>query len=175
MTGGYLAAATVIAGGALEMHLKSYCDNHGLSVAGAGAISAYNGAVGQARKTTPGLYNANDGKLVESLGGQRNEAAHAPGSFARSKEEVGRTISGFASSSPGRRERTRRARTPSSVSAVCGSKGDFMALVPRLSRNAVEQIANILCDELSHASSTPCSGNSATSPSRAGIRAPAGP
>src|SRR5579864_3023107 len=38
----YLAASTVIAGGALESHLKHLCDRHGLSGSLRGSISAYN-------------------------------------------------------------------------------------------------------------------------------------
>ncbi len=70
-------------------------DRHAIPVVGEGSISKYNGAVGQARKANPILYNANDGKLVEGWGGFRNEAAHNPGSFARSKEDVRRLIEGI--------------------------------------------------------------------------------
>ena len=85
------AAATVIAGGALETLLRHYLDRHAIPIAGEGSISKYNSAVGQARKANPNLYNANDGTLVEGWGGYRNEAAHVPGasrtpgSFARTK------------------------------------------------------------------------------------------
>ncbi len=89
------AAATVIAGGALEAHLRHYVHRHAIPISGEGSISRYNGAVGQARKAKPNLYNANDGKLVEGWGGFRNEAAHQPGNLARSKEEVRRLIEGI--------------------------------------------------------------------------------
>ena len=92
---GHRAAATVIAGGALETHLRHYVDRHGILVAGEGSISKYNSTVGQARKANPNLFNANDGKLVEGWGGYRNEAAHDPGSFGRSKEDVKRLIEGI--------------------------------------------------------------------------------
>lgn len=89
------AAATVIAGGALESHLRHYLDKHSIPITGNGSISNYNAAVGKARKANPLLYSANDGKLVEAWGGYRNEAAHTPGEFARTKEDVKRMIEGI--------------------------------------------------------------------------------
>ncbi len=90
------AAGAVIAGGVLETHLKNYVDKHGLSFAGSGSISKYNSAVGQARKSNPGqLYSVNDGKLVEAWGGDRNDAAHEPSSFARTRADVKRMIEGI--------------------------------------------------------------------------------
>ncbi len=89
------AAAAVIAGGALETHLRYYVDKHSVAITGDGSISKYNSAVGQARKANPALYSANDGKLVESRGGLRNEAAHEPAKFNRSKDEIKRTIEGI--------------------------------------------------------------------------------
>jgi hypothetical protein len=95
LAGGYFAAAVVIAGGALETHLKCYCQKHSISIIGDGSISKYSGAVGQARKTTANLYDANDGKRVEAWGGTRNEAAHSPGAFKQTKEEILRYIEGI--------------------------------------------------------------------------------
>ena len=89
------AAATVIAGGSLETHLRHYVDKHGIPVVGDGSISKYNNAVGQARKDNPNLYSANDSKQVDAWGGYRNEAAHKPGEFNRSKEDVKRMIEGI--------------------------------------------------------------------------------
>jgi hypothetical protein len=89
------AAATVIAGGALETHLRHYLEKHDIQVDGDGSISKYNGAVGQARKVNQSLYSANDGKLVEAWGGYRNEAAHKPGEFNRSKDDIKRMIEGI--------------------------------------------------------------------------------
>ncbi len=77
----YLAAATVIAGGALEAHLRHYVAKHGVQVVGDGSISKYNGAVGQCRNAGKSLYDVNEGKLVEAWGGYRNEAAHEPGAI----------------------------------------------------------------------------------------------
>jgi hypothetical protein len=89
------AAAAVVAGGALETHLRHYVDKHGIAITGEGSISKYNNTVGQARKTKQGLYSANDGKLIEAWGGYRNEAAHDPGNFVRTKEDVKRMIEGI--------------------------------------------------------------------------------
>jgi hypothetical protein len=91
----YPAAATVIAGGALETHLRHYVDKYGIPITGDGTISKYNNAVGQARKANLNLYSANDGKLVEAWSGYRNEAAHKPGEFNRSKDDVKRMIEGI--------------------------------------------------------------------------------
>ena len=89
------AAATVIAGGALETHLRHYVAKHNIPIDGDGSLIKYNNAVGHARKANPNLYSANDGKLVEAWGGYRNEAAHKPGEFNRSKDDVKRMIEGI--------------------------------------------------------------------------------
>jgi hypothetical protein len=91
----YLAAAAVIAGGALEAHLQHLVAKNGLTIDGAGSISKYDGAIGKARNDgTVSVYEAIDGKLVISWGAIRNEAAHDPGSFNRTQEEVRRMIDG---------------------------------------------------------------------------------
>jgi hypothetical protein len=87
---GYVLAATVVAGGALETHLLHLCQRSGLTRSGDGSISKYNGAIGAARNqgnTTP-VYSANDAKAVEAWGGVRNEAAHSPSTFNRPQQEV---------------------------------------------------------------------------------------
>ena len=91
----YGVAAAVIAGGALESHLLYLCQKHGVRWHGDGSISKYNSAIGQARNQGTEIYSANDGKLVESWGGIRNEAAHNPGSFNRSNTEVSMMINGI--------------------------------------------------------------------------------
>jgi hypothetical protein len=92
----FLPAGAVIAGGALETHLRRYITNRSLAVTGSGSISAYNGAVGQARKDDPNRhYSANEGKLVEAWGGIRNDAAHSPGTFPHSKDRVAQMIAGI--------------------------------------------------------------------------------
>jgi hypothetical protein len=95
MSNDWLAAAAVIAGGALESHLLHLCKRAGITWNGDGSISKYNGAIGEARNKGNEVYNATEGKLVESWGGIRNEAAHSPGSFNRTKEEVRLMIDGI--------------------------------------------------------------------------------
>jgi hypothetical protein len=92
---GYVVAAAVIAGGALETHLAHLCQRSGVSWPGDGSISKYNGALGAARKQGISVYSTNDGKSVEAWGGMRNEAAHAPTSFNRSAQEVSLMIEGI--------------------------------------------------------------------------------
>lgn len=89
----YRAAATVIAGGALEIHLRNLCDKFGLPVSSDGSINKYDAAIAQARNLgTPAPYTATDSKQVGVWGGMRNDAAHDPGSFSRSKDEIRRMI-----------------------------------------------------------------------------------
>jgi hypothetical protein len=91
----YVVAAAVIAGGALESHLLHLCRKNQLTWSGDGSIEKYNGAIGQARNDGTEIYSVTYGKLVTAWGGFRNEAAHAPGSFARSPQEVGSMILGI--------------------------------------------------------------------------------
>ncbi|MHB1785264.1 MAG: hypothetical protein ACYCS7_03815 [Acidimicrobiales bacterium] len=89
------AAAAVIAGGALEVHLRSLCEKFGLTVSGDGSISKYDGAIAKARNDgVVTVYPATDSKLVGAWGGMRNDAAHDPGAFSNSKEDVRRMIEG---------------------------------------------------------------------------------
>lgn len=89
-------AAAVIAGGALEAHLRSLCAKFGLTVGGDGSISKYDGAIAKARNDgVATVYSATDSKLVGGWGGIRNDAAHDPGAFSRSKEDVRRMIEGI--------------------------------------------------------------------------------
>jgi hypothetical protein len=90
------AAAAVIAGGALEVHLRSLCGKYGLTVPGDGSISKYDGAIAKARNDgVVTVYSATDSKLVGGWGGMRNDAAHDPGAFGSSKEDVRRMIEGI--------------------------------------------------------------------------------
>jgi hypothetical protein len=92
----YLAAAAVIAGGALEAHLQHLVAKNGLTIIGDGSISKYDGAIGKARNDgTVTVYEGIDSKLVNSWGGIRNDAAHDPASFNRTQEEVRRMIDGI--------------------------------------------------------------------------------
>lgn len=96
LTAKYLAAATVIAGGSLEAHLRFLVLKNGLIVSGDGSISKYDAAIAKARNDgTATIYPATDSKLVTGWGGMRNDAAHDPGTFNRSAEDIRRMIDGI--------------------------------------------------------------------------------
>lgn len=80
---GYLAAASVLAGGALETHLRHLCERANLTWQGSGSIEKYTGAVDQVRKPGSEVFSKSDSKQVRAWGGLRNDAAHDPGKFAR--------------------------------------------------------------------------------------------
>jgi len=92
--GNFVVAAAVIAGGALESHLSHLCKKSQVTWSGDGSIEKYNNAIGEARNKGTEICSATDGKLVTAWGGIRNEAAHAPGAFARSVQDVGSMILG---------------------------------------------------------------------------------
>jgi hypothetical protein len=94
-SGGYLAAGAVLAGGALETHLRRLCERNQLTWKGDGSIAAYDAAIAQARNAgTAVVYAKADGGQVVAWGQVRNEAAHAPGSFARTEAEVRAMLDG---------------------------------------------------------------------------------
>ena len=89
----YVAAAAVIAGGALEAHLRFLVNKNNLVISGDGSISKYDTAIAQARNTgTVTIYGPTDTKLVTGWGGIRNEAAHDPGAVTRSQDDIRRMI-----------------------------------------------------------------------------------
>jgi hypothetical protein len=88
-------AAAVIAGGALETHLRHYVTKHAFAFKGNGSISAYNDAVASARKKAQGLYSTGDVKSVTAWGDCRNLAAHTPLDFKVTKDEVRLMIEGI--------------------------------------------------------------------------------
>ena len=91
-----LAAASVIAGGALETHLRQLVARYNLTIAGAGSINSYNGAIAQARKTGAMMdVTSGDVSQVTAWGQDRNDAAHDPGNYRRSKEQVDLMIQGI--------------------------------------------------------------------------------
>jgi hypothetical protein len=91
----YLVAAVVLAGGALETHLRHLCERNALTGSGDGSIGKYDGAIAQARNTgTVEVYKATDGKQVTAWGGMRNYAAHDPTKFKGTNDEVGLMIAG---------------------------------------------------------------------------------
>lgn len=94
---GYLAAATVLAGGALEVHLRRLCEKNKLPLpAGPMSIEKYNSTVAQARNGGLTIYEKPEQSQVTSWGQLRNEAAHDPAKFkaARQKEEVQHLVAG---------------------------------------------------------------------------------
>jgi hypothetical protein len=96
LRGGYVVAAMVLIGGALETHLHHLCGRFSLSWRGDGSISKYNQALGQARKQgMQSLVTASDGDLIESWGKDRNTAAHSPTDFTKTTQEVRLSIEGI--------------------------------------------------------------------------------
>jgi len=90
----HLAAAAGIAGGALETHLRYLVAKHGLTIAGEGSIAKYNNSVGQERNKGNLIYSAADGDSVNSWGKTRNDAAHDPGNFKATKDQIKLMIEG---------------------------------------------------------------------------------
>lgn len=91
------AAAAVLVGGALEQHLLHLCQRYSLQWTGTPSIANYNNAIraGKARQPVP--YTEPDAAQVEAWGKLRNEAAHAPGSFSRGKDEIQQVLTGVRS------------------------------------------------------------------------------
>jgi hypothetical protein len=92
----HLAASAVIAGGALETHLKRLVENNGVTFDGDGSISKYNDAIAKARNAgIVEVYSSTDGKQVGAWGGLRNDAAHDPANFPCSREQIRLAIDGI--------------------------------------------------------------------------------
>jgi hypothetical protein len=73
-----------------------YDGENSLTIIGDGSISKYDAAIAKARNDgTATVYAATDSKLVTGWGGIRNDAAHDPGAFSRSREDVRRMIDGI--------------------------------------------------------------------------------
>lgn len=85
---GQLVAATVIAGGALETHIRHLCGRAGIDVAGVSGLAALDGSVAQARNAGNEIYSAMDGADIRAWGVKRNRAAHEPGTFDLKPVEV---------------------------------------------------------------------------------------
>ena len=93
---GYVAAAMVLAGGALETHLQNLCGRFALSWSGDGSISKYKQSLDQARNQgLQSLVTSSDSSLIESWGKDRNTAAHRPTAFTRTPAEVRLAIEGI--------------------------------------------------------------------------------
>jgi len=98
---GPVAAATVIAGGALETHLRGLVDRYAISWQqhGERGISTYNNAIAAYRKKNPSasLYTAATADLISGWAKMRNDAAHEPIAFMKtySLESVRQMIDGI--------------------------------------------------------------------------------
>lgn len=92
-----LAAATVLIGGALEQHLLHVCQRYSVQWTGTPSIAAYNNAVRACKARQAAPYLEPDAAQVEAWGKVRNEAAHAPGLFQRSRDEVSLMLAGVRS------------------------------------------------------------------------------
>lgn len=92
----FVAAATVVAGGALETFLHFTCDKNALITwEGHGSIEKYKDALARARKNGNEIISASDEKQVSAWGGSRNDAAHDPGSFHGTVDSVKLMIEGI--------------------------------------------------------------------------------
>ena len=83
LRGNYCAAAMVLAGGALETHLRRMCDSRNATPAGHGSISKYADVLKKASAVT-----ATEHKDITAWGGARNDAAHNPSGFVSTPETV---------------------------------------------------------------------------------------
>lgn len=92
---GFFVAATVIAGGALEVHLRRLCAKHNFTVQGHGTIEKYNGAISAARNGGTTIYEKPDSSSITSWGQKRNDAAHKPDQFLAGNDEVKLMIEGI--------------------------------------------------------------------------------
>ncbi len=91
---GHLVAATVLAGGALEVHLRRLCEKNNLAVTAPPSIAKYDQAIAQARNNGLTIYEKADGSQVTGWGQRRNDAAHQPDQFKQSGEEVRLMVAG---------------------------------------------------------------------------------
>jgi hypothetical protein len=93
---GYAAAAMILAGGALEAHLRILCMRFNLSWQRDGSIGSYKQSLDQARNQgTQSLVSSSDSSQIESWGKDRNEAAHTLASFAKAPQQVLHIVEGI--------------------------------------------------------------------------------
>ena len=80
-----IAAAAVIAGGALETHLRGVVEGVGIPWNGDRGIATYNNAIASHRKKNPSLplYSAATGDSISGWAKMRNDAAHDPIAFTK--------------------------------------------------------------------------------------------
>lgn len=75
----FIAAAAVLAGGALETHLKDLCQRYTVIWNGDGSIAKYQGVLSAAQnKGVITFFASGDAKFVTAWGDLRNRAAHSP-------------------------------------------------------------------------------------------------
>lgn len=87
--------AMVLAGGALETHLRHLCGRNNLTVKQPPSISRYKDALDAARKGGNEIISASDGQRVVAWAIDRNGAAHTPGEFKKSIASVQSVIDGI--------------------------------------------------------------------------------
>jgi hypothetical protein len=86
---GYADAAMVLAGGAMESHLRALCVRFSLSWQGNGSIGSYKQALDQARNQgTQNVVSASDSSQIDSWAKDRNDAAHTPVNFIKTPQAV---------------------------------------------------------------------------------------
>jgi hypothetical protein len=91
----HAVAAMVVAGGALEVHLRHLCLRNSLNWPGSGSIEKYKAALDQARNEGVETISPSDSKQVNAWGGRRNDAAHDPVKFTGSVSEVRLIVEGI--------------------------------------------------------------------------------
>jgi hypothetical protein len=94
--GGPMPAA-VLAGGALETHLRHLCDRAGVlgGLQGHGTIEKYRGLLDQARGAGNEIISKGDGKQVTAWADDRNVAAHTPTKFTKDSAAVQLMVDGI--------------------------------------------------------------------------------
>jgi len=93
---GYATAAMVLAGGALESHLRTLCLRFSLSWQGNGSIGSYKQALDQARNQgTQNVVSSSDSSQIDSWAKERNDAAHTPMCFVKTAQEVLHIVEGI--------------------------------------------------------------------------------
>jgi hypothetical protein len=92
---GRLILAAVLAGSALEVHLRQLCEKNDLQIKGTGSISAYQQALDSSRKANKEIISSTSSKSIPAWGGLRNDAAHRPDEFKAPTEEVRQMIEGI--------------------------------------------------------------------------------
>jgi hypothetical protein len=91
-----LVPAVVLAGGALETHLRHLCDRHALlgALQGHGTIEKYRGVLDTARNAGTEIVSKGDAKQLSAWADDRNVAAHTPTEFTKNAAAVKLMIDG---------------------------------------------------------------------------------